>query len=100
MSAESKTVVTTVTEGRGSVDEVGRKSQYTKTCPGENSVKSSRFSGLGSHTLTSHTSLCSSGCALDAAVVAFNTEVKYRRGEEDIGEESTRTRRADGVEGG
>lgn len=100
MRPASKMVVTTVTDGRGSVDEVGRNTQYTRTWPGEKSEKSSRFSGLGSQTRTSHTSLCSSGCALDAAELEFRTEVRYRRGEEDTGEESMRTRRAEGVEGG
>ncbi len=85
-------VVTTVVLGLGSASEVGRKSQYTRMCPGLNKQNILRDKGVGSHTASSHTSLVASGCALDSAEFAASIEAKKRSGEEDTGDKSTRTR--------
>lgn len=55
--------------------------------------------GRGSQTATSQTSRVGSGCARDSAVGDVRIEERKRRGEEDMGEESTRTRWAEGVLG-
>jgi len=97
--AANMIVVTTVVLGLGSASEVGRKSQYTKICPGLNRQNILRDKGVGSHTASSHTSLVASGCALDSAESAASMEDRKRSGEEDTGDESTRTRCAEGVLG-
>lgn len=98
MRAPTTMVVTTVTLGRGSKGARGRKSQYTSTCPGLNRQNRRRHVGVGSQTDISHTSFVSSGCARDCALELTRFEMK-RKGDEDSGDESTRTRRADGVVG-
>ena len=90
-------VVITVVLGLGSEASVGRNSQYTKTCPGLNVQKRPRQSGRGSHTASSHTSRVGSGCALDSALGSPSIFVRKRSGEEETGDESTRTRCAEGV---
>ena len=55
--------------------------------------------GRGSQTATSQTSLVGSGCARDSAAGEVMMEERKRRGEEEMGEESTRTRWAEGVLG-
>lgn len=92
-------VVTTVVLGLGSAADVGRNNQYTRIWPGLKRQKSLRQTGSGSHTASSHTSLSASGCARDSAEVAAIMLERNRKGEEAIGDESTRTRCADGVEG-
>lgn len=92
-------VVTTVMLGRGSRGAVGRKNQYTKTWPGLKRQNRRRHIGVGSQTASSQTSRVASGCALDSAVVEANMVERNRRGDEDAGDESTRTRRAEGVDG-
>ena len=91
--------MTTVVLGRGSVIVVGKKSQYTNTWPGLNKQNILRASGVGSHTASSQTSLVASGCDLDSAVSASSILERKRSGDEDRGEESTRTREAEGVLG-
>jgi len=86
-----------VTLGRGSDDRVGKNNQYIKTWPGLNKQKSRRQTGNGSQTAISQTSLVGSGCARDSALSLPSKLVNNRSGEEDTGEESTRTRRAEGV---
>lgn len=98
-SAANMMVVKIVVLGLGSASEVGRKSQYTKTCPGLNKQNILRDKGVGSHTASSHTSLVASACALDCAEFAAIMEDRKRSGEEATGDESTRTRLADGVLG-
>jgi len=92
-------VVTTVTLGLGSSGAIGKNSQYTDTWPGLNIVKSRKHSGVGSQTAISQTSFVGLGCARASALLAFKTREMYRRGDEASGEESTLTRRAEGVEG-
>jgi hypothetical protein len=92
------TVVTIVTLGRGSEEIVGN-SKYMRTCPGLKRQNSRTDSGRGSQTASSQTSRFGSGCDLDSAVLVVNMFERYRNSEEEIGEESTRTRRAEGVEG-
>lgn len=87
----------TVTLGLGSAGAVGRKSQYTKTWPGLKKQNRRRHTGIGSQTAICHTSRVGSGCALDSALVSPSMPVKNRSGEEETGEESTRTRCAEGV---
>ena len=55
--------------------------------------------GVGSHTASSQTSRALSGCALDSADGVLRTLDRYRRGEDAIGDESTRTLCAEGVFG-
>ncbi len=93
-------VVTIVVLGLESCTAVGRKSQYTTTCPGLNRQNILRHSGVGSQTASSQTSLVASGCDLASAVVAASIFDRKRRGDDDRGEESTRTRCAEGVLGG
>lgn len=69
------------------------------TCAGLKRQNRRRQMGVGSQTEISQTSRDSSACARDSAVVESRISERKRRGEEDIGEASTRTRRADGVEG-
>ena len=59
-----------------------------------------RWNGFGSQTLSSHTSLSASGYARDAAPAEDMTVCKYRRGDDETGELSTRTSLAEGVAGG
>jgi hypothetical protein len=82
-------VVKTVTLGRGSEANVGRKSQYTRTWPGLKKQNSRRQIGIGSQTASSHTSRVGSGCALDSALVSPRMLVRNLSGEEATGEEST-----------
>jgi hypothetical protein len=70
-----------------------------RTCRGEKRQNSRKLRGKGSQTETSHTSRVGSGCERLAAVAVGIMEVTKRRGEEDGGEESTRTRWAEGVLG-
>ncbi len=93
-------VVKTVTLGRGSEVNVGRKSQYTRTWPGLKKQNNRKQIGSGSQTASSHTSRVGSGCALDSALVSPRMLVRNIKGEDATGEESTRTRRADGVDCG
>ena len=58
-----------------------------------------RDAGLGSQTLSSQTSRSASGWAREDAAADARTDCRYRMGEEDMGELSTRTRRAEGVAG-
>ena len=85
-------VVTTVVLGRGFDVEVGRNSLYTRTWPGLNKQNILRHSGVGSHTASSQTSLVASGWALDSALSGASIVERKRRGEEETGDESTRTR--------
>lgn len=55
--------------------------------------------GKGSQIATSQTSRFGSGCALDWADSVPRIVERNRRGEEETGEESTRTRFAEGVLG-
>lgn len=55
---------------------------------------------MGSHRASSHTSRVASGCDLDSALSPAKILERNRSGDDDNGEESTRTRRADGVLGG
>ena len=96
-SACKRSVVKTVTLGRGSAAVVGRKSQYTRTWPGLKKQNRRRQIGIGSQTASSHTSRVGSGYALDSALVSPIIPVRNRNGEEETGEESTRTRCAEGV---
>ena len=98
-NAANAMVVTTVVLGRGSAIAVGRKSKYTSTCPGLNMQNMRSDNGVGSHTASSQTSFVASGCALDSAVSVASMLERNRSGEEERGEESTRTRWADGVLG-
>jgi hypothetical protein len=91
-------VVKTVTLGRGSEAIVGRKSQYTRTWPGLKKQNNRRQIGIGSQTASSHTSRVGSGCALDSALVSPSMLVRNLSGEEATGDESTRTRCAEGVD--
>lgn len=77
------------------------KSQYSKAWPGLKVVKNRRFTGVGSQTTISHTSLFVSAWARDWAEAesSLSSEARKRRGDEEAGEESTRTRRAEGVLG-
>jgi hypothetical protein len=69
--------------------------------PGLKKQKSRRQSGVGSQTAISQTSLEASGCErLSAGELGSMRVLRKRRGEEDRGEESTRTRCAEGVLGG
>ena len=101
--AESKharsIVITTVMLGRGSDNAAGRKTQYTKTCPGLKRQNIRSESGVGSQTAISQTSLAASGCDLLSAFSPAIMDERKRNGEEDTGDESTRTRWADGVLG-
>lgn len=63
-------------------------------------VKVVKWNGFGSQTETSQTSLSGSGYARDEAVAAEMALLTYRKGEDDAGELSTRTRCAEGVFGG
>ena len=94
-----KIAVKTLTIGAGSVDDNGRYSQRMRTCPGLNRQKSLRHMGSGSQTASSHTSLVGAGCDLDSADVGARILERVRRGDEDIGDESTRTLEALGVFG-
>lgn len=58
-----------------------------------------RQSGVGSQMAISQTSLAASGCALLSALSPAMILDKKRNGEEETGEELTRTRWADGVLG-
>lgn len=86
-----KMVVTIVTLGRGSDSWVGRKTQYTKTCPGLKRQNNRMQIGRGSQTASSHTSRCASGWALDWADLAI-VSARYFSGEAVTGVELTRTR--------
>ena len=89
----------TVVLGLGFEIAVGRKSQYTRMCPGLNKQKIRRENGVGSQTPISHTSLVASGCDLASILSPASMFERKRRGEEESGEESTRTRWAEGVLG-
>lgn len=93
-------VVKMVVLGRGSCTAVGKKSQYIRTWPGLNRQNSLRHNGVGSHIASSQTSLVASGCDLASAVADASILERKRRGDDDSGEESTRTRCAEGVLGG
>ena len=82
----------TVVLGLGSEIAVGRKSQYTKICPGLNKQNIRRETGVGSQTAISQTSLVASGCDRASAFSEASMFDKKRRGDEAKGEESTRTR--------
>ena len=71
---------------------VGRNSQYTSTCPGLKRQNMRNDKGVGSQTASSQTSLVASGCALDSAVSAASILERKRNGDEEMGEELTRTR--------
>ena len=85
-------VVTTVVLGLGSCDAVGKKNQYTSTCPGLKRQNILRHIGIGSHTESSQTSLVASGWDLASAALTASKVERKRSGEDDSGEESTRTR--------
>lgn len=55
--------------------------------------------GAGSQTAISQTSREASGCDLDSAFSLASIVERNRRGDEDTGDESTRTRWAEGVLG-
>lgn len=94
-------VVTIVTLGRGSDGEVGRNSQYTRTCPGLNKQNIRSAKGRGSQIANSHTSRSALGCALESTELEeMMLDIKRSGEADDRGEESTRTRCAEGVEGG
>lgn len=85
-------VVATVVLGLGSVTAVGRKSQYTSTWPGLKRQNIISERGVGSQAASSQTSLVASGCDLDSALSAASMLDSKWRGEEEPGDESTRTR--------
>lgn len=89
----------TVVLGLGLEIAVGRKSQYTRMCPGLNMQNIRREKGVGSQTAISHTSLVASGCDLASALSLPSMLERKRKGDEESGEESTRTRWAEGVLG-
>lgn len=68
--------------------------------PGLNRQNIRKHSGVGSQTAISHTSRAASGWALASAAVEAIMCWRKRKGEEESGEESTRTRWAEGVLGG
>lgn len=97
--ADSAIVVMTVVLGLGSVVAVGRKSQYRKMWPGLKRQNRRRERGVGSQTASSQTSRAASGWDLDSALSAASMLERKRSGEDERGEESTRTRCAEGVLG-
>lgn len=98
-SSATTMAVTTVMLGLGSAIAVGRNSQYVNTWPGLKKQKSLRQIGRGSQTASSQTSRCGSGCALDCTLSAPSMFDRNLSGEEEVGDESTRTRWAEGVLG-
>ena len=93
------TVVATVVLGLGSAADDIKNIHNAITRNILNRQNSLKHTGRGSHTASSQTSLSASGCALDSADVAEMILERNRSGEDDMGDESTRTLWADGVEG-
>lgn len=83
--------------GHASRCETGKNIQDTKTCPGPNQQEICSEIDSGSHIDSSQTSLVLSGCARDSALSELIKSDKKRIGDDDAGDDCTRTRCADGV---
>ncbi len=72
---------------------------WMRMCPGLKRQNMRNVAGYGSHTCISHTSRVLSGCARWSAVSGLRISWTRRRGVDEAGDESTRTRCAEGVPG-